>query len=112
MHLIKLTKNHRRILLEAINYSLEIKEHKIRRQDSLEQTQKYYLDAAQKIMNGEIECGTLKNNLFTWLKDQFLHTTNFDKTEFGQLAISICESAAENTYHEFCRMTIIKTFFE
>lgn len=110
-HTVKLTKNHKRILLEAIIYSMEIKESKLKKPDSIEQMHRYYNDAAQKIVN-IVECGSTKKNLFTWLKDQFYHTTNFDKTEFGQLAIAICDAAASNTYESYCRMTIMNTLFE
>jgi len=110
-HIVKLTKNHKRILLEAIIYSMEIKEKKLRKTDSIEQMHRYYTDAANKIIM-PVECGSIKKNLFTWLKDQFYHTTGFENTEFGQLAIAICDAAASNTYETYCRMTIMNTLFE
>lgn len=110
-HTIKLTRNHQRVLLEAMIYSMDVKESRLKKADSIEQMQRYYTDAAKKIIE-PIECGSTKKNLFTWLKDQFYHTTNFDKTEFGQLAIAICDAASDNTYESYCRMTIMNTLFE
>lgn len=109
---IKLTKNHKRILLEAIIESMKIKEDKLKNPASLEKMNAYYIDAAHKIGGSEIECGSTKNNIFVWLRDQFYHSRGFPNTEFGKLAISICEAAGSNDYDSFTRMTIINTLFE
>ena len=114
-HTIKLTRNHQRILIEALAISLEIKETVLSKK-ALDVANKYYLDAAEKIKCNDIECGKTgkqpRDNLFAWLRDQFYHSGTFDKTELGKLAISICEAAAYNEYDTFTRTTIMNTLFE
>jgi hypothetical protein len=114
-HTIKLTRNHQRILIEALAISLEIKEIVLSKK-ALETANRYYLDAAEKIKNNDIECGRTgkqpRDNLFAWLRDQFYHSGSFEKTELGKLAIAICEAASYNEYDTFIRTTIMNTLFE
>ena len=114
-HIIKLTPNHQRILIEALAISLEIKEQVLSKR-ALEVANRYYLDAAEKIKNNNIECGRSgkqpRDNLFAWLRDQFYHSGQFEKTELGKLSISICEAASYNEYATFTRTTIMNTLFE
>ena len=115
-HHIKLTRNHQRVLIEAILISMDIKDKKLRNPDSKRIMEDYYNDAAKKVYDNDIECGKTgtypKDNIFGWLRDQFFHSGRFPDTEFGKLAISICEACAHNEYDKFCRMTIMNTLFE
>lgn len=115
-HTITLTRNHQRVLIEALAISSEIKAKKLRNPSSIKLMNDYYLDAAQKIMNNNIACGKAgrqpSDNLFAWIKDQLYHSGDMSKTEFGQLALLICEAGAYNEYDIFCRSTIINTLFE
>lgn len=114
-HQVSLTRTHQRILLEALLQSMEIKSKKLVKQDSIRIMNKMYNDAAEKIVKGVV-CGKTgskaSDNLFGWLVDQFNHSGKLPDTEFGQLAISICQAAGENRYEKFCQMTIINTLFE
>jgi len=114
-HTISLTKTHKRILLEALLESHTIKEKKLRNPEGLRIMTEMYNDAANKLLSN-VECGKngskSSDNLFGWLIDQFNHSGNLPDTEFGKLAILICESAGRNQYEQFCRMTIINTLFE
>lgn len=114
-HKISLTKNHKRILLEALLESQAIKEVKLKSPDSIYKMNEMYADAAEKLLT-TVDCGKLgfrpNDNIFGWIRDQFLHSGDFPKTEFGQLAIGICEAAGEDRYDSYCRMTIVNTLFE
>jgi hypothetical protein len=106
-HKIKLIKAHKTTLVEALAQSLDIKEAKLVKQDSLEGMRKQYLDAAEKIVNGEIECGrsgiTARDNLFGWIIDQIKHSGKLYKHQLGKTAIDICEAAGtgELEYKQF-----------
>jgi len=114
-HTIKLTRNHQRILIEALAISLEIKSEVLSKR-ALETANRYYLDAAEKIKNNNVECGKTgknpKDNIFGWIRDNLYHSGSFEKTELGKLAISICEAASYNEYDTFTRTTIMNTLFE
>lgn len=115
-HHISLTKNHQRILAEALSISMEIKKAKLKNPDSRELMIESYLNVAEKVLAGEIDCGrqgyAMRDNIFGYVRDQLLHSRNLPKTEFGILAIAICEAAGENRYDEFCQITIINRLFE
>lgn len=114
-HTVELTKNHKRVLLEALYESQTFKYNSLRKPDSISRMIDEYNKAAQKLLK-PVECGKTGHkagdNLFGWLRDQFFHSGRLPDTEFGKLAISICEAAGGNTYETFCRMTIINTLFE
>lgn len=115
-HTINLTKNHQRILAEALSISMDIKKAKLKNPDSRELMIESYLNVAEKILAGTIDCGRqghgARDNVFGWIRDQLLHSRNLPNTEFGKLAISICEAAGNDCYDEFCQITIINRLFE
>jgi hypothetical protein len=106
-HKIKLIRDHREILIETLAQSLEIKENKLVKIDSLNGMRRQYYDAAEKIVQGEIECGRsglkANDNLFGWIIDQIKHSGKLYKNELGQFAIDICEAAGtgEQEYKQF-----------
>lgn len=114
-HTIELTKNHKRVLLEALYESQTVKYNKLRKPESIDRMILEYNKAAQKLLK-PVECGKVGSkagdNLFGWLKDQFHHSGKLPDTEFGKLAINICEAAGNNSYEAYCRMTIMNTLFE
>jgi hypothetical protein len=101
-HTIKLIKDHKEILLETLAQSLEIKEAKLVKKDSIAGMRRQYYDAAEKIYNGEIVCGRsgalATDNLFGWMIDQIKHSGKLYKNELGQYSILICRAAAEGEY--------------
>jgi hypothetical protein len=117
MHQVKLTNNHKRILLEAILESELVKKRKLRNPSSIKGMEEEYYKAAKRIAEeSHIECGRrghkAGDNLFGWLRDQIFHSGDLSLTEFGQLAISICEAAGDGEYDKFTQMTIINKLFE
>jgi hypothetical protein len=114
---VKLTKNHQRVLLEALAISQEIKQKKLRNPSSIERMNDEYYKAALRILNEpEVECGKqgykAGDNLFAWIRDQLYHSADMPQTEFGKLAIDICEAAGDNAYTAYTRITIMNRLFE
>lgn len=114
---IKLTRNHQRILLEALDVSQRIKEVKLKNPESRRRMDEEYYRAALRLINEEhIECGRrghkAGDNLFAWIRDQIYHSGDMSETEFGKLAIMICEAAGDDVYERYCRDTIISRLFE
>ena len=114
-HQVALTKNHKRILLEALLESQSIKERKLKSPESIYKMNAMYADAAEKLLT-TVECGKMgyksTDNIFGWMIDQIHHSGKLSETEFGQLAINICKAAGDGQYESFCRMTIANTLFE
>lgn len=116
-HTVRLTRNHQRILLEALAISQEIKEKKLRNPDSRRRMDEEYYKAAKRLIDeADIECGRAGHkpgdNLFAWMRDQFYHSGDFTDTEFGLLAVNICEAAGDGVYAGYCRMTVMNRLFE
>lgn len=115
---VKLTRNHQRVLLEALAVSQEIKEKKLRNPDSRKRMEEEYYKAALRLIEEKdgIHCGRQGHkpgdNIFAWIRDQIYHSSDMSETEFGKLAINICEAAGNQVYDVYCRDTIIKRFFE
>jgi hypothetical protein len=115
---VKLTKNHQRVLLEALATSQEIKQKKLRNPESKSRMNEEYYAAALRILNETegVECGRTGvkpgDNIFAWICDQLYHSGDMTETEFGKLSLNICEAAGNNSYEAYCRDTIMKRFFE
>lgn len=117
MFKVKLTRNHQRVLIEALAISQEIKQKKLRNPASIERMNDEYYKAALRILNEpEIECGKQGtkpgDNLFAWIRDQLFHSGDMPETEFGRLALDICQAAGNNTYTTYTRITIMNRLFE
>jgi hypothetical protein len=117
-HEIKLNKFHKKVLGEVLYDSLIYKRDvKLRNPESIAKMEEEYCGAVRQIVEDDIiTCGKTgtrpKDNFFGWIKDQILHSGKLANSEWGQLAISICEAAGENRYEQFNRTTIINRLFE
>jgi hypothetical protein len=108
-HQVKLKRQHRLQILEALAESQNYKQFKkLRDPESIEKMIVNYEHAAGQVYNEfeAITCGRVGtkpgDNLFGWIRDQILHSGKLAKQELGLAVIAICEAAGEGRYDEFC----------
>ena len=108
---ITLKRTHQIVLLEALADSCDYKISRLRNRDSISKMTEYYLDAATKIRDGQIEVRHPQKNLTAWMRDQFYHSGQLATTELGRMAIAICESISDQEYEIYCRAEILGKLF-
>jgi hypothetical protein len=88
------------IMLEALASSMEIKERKLKKTESIEFMVKNYMDAANKLQL-PIEIHDRKKNLMVWYIDQMQHSGRLWGTQLCVEACEIANRVIDNTYDHY-----------
>jgi hypothetical protein len=98
------------VLLETLAASCEYKMSRIK-QEKHKITSDYYLDAAEKVRIGTITVNHPTKNIAEWMRDQFHHSGNLNRSELGKIAIAICEAIKLEEYDLFCQQPLLGHLF-
>lgn len=99
-HTVKLRKQDMFIMLEALATSMEIKERKLKKADSIEFMVKNYMDAVNKLQL-PIEIHDRNKNLMVWYIDQMQHSGKLWGTQLCVEAVEIANRVIDNTYDHY-----------
>ena len=108
---IQLKRTHQLVLLETLATSCEYKIARLRNPETVQTMTEYYLDAAEKIRIGTITINHPTKNLAEWMRDQFNHSGNLNRSELGKMAIGICEAIKYQEYDLFCQQPLLGSMF-
>lgn len=100
-HRIQLEQDHQDLIEQALIRSLEHKRnHVVRSQAKLAETERQYRDALDKFRQ-PVVCGTLGKNIFTWLADQIRHSGPLRDLELGRRVLDLCDVCSRNRYDDY-----------
>jgi len=110
-HIVTLTVEDQKLMIEAMACSQEYKWKKLQKQDSIDAMNKQYYDACLKFME-PIEIRKQNNNIMTWFIDQMQHSGKFWKTELCERAVCLANAVIRNEYQHFKSVQVFEDLFE
>ena len=113
-HCVRLSRDDQIMLLNLLADSFDYKaEHKLRSEEKIAEMSRWYIDAAEKIRDNDIQVNNRRSNFWLWLKDQLAHSgTEIWRRPDCQEAVKLCEAAAEGTYDRYRLRRSAERLFE